>query len=524
MRKLSITPAAWTGLTDTDPRDSRLNTGNALALILGSYLCFFAAGVTNALYAVGTALSPVDYSTPRQVGVLTLRVGEIAGALVIFLLVRQWLNIPAALAGTPRRRTSPLPSLVTVAMFGGGYILGGLVLNALRASDANATGGGVVPNAMAWVGGPVTGINAGIVEEIIIVAIPVLLGRRAGWPPLVIVALSCFLRWPFHIYHDTWATIPWPALWGGANALAYLYLRRLAPLIILHATIDTTIDYGSAFGAGAALIPIGGAALAFAVLLWRVLAARTRQLPRRAHGANRSRSAGVPAQSEPSALPACRRRVDPVRAGLHRLHPSDVRVDRHRRRRRSANRRHRAWLRRRPHRVPRQQSPPAPRSKPGNRRCGHLAHHRRRPQLPRRTGRPHRPSSGRRRHRTRRRQPGELPPHPDRPRPARPAGPPHPTVGTTDARHPHPDPGGTTDNRRPTPLYPRNPQMIDFKDSSYMKLHEIPADEAYSLVSMMLIDGETLFAAFKTTRDHVVFTNKRVIAINIQGMTGNPTG
>ena len=62
--------------------------------------------------------------------------------------------------------------------------------------------------------------------------------------------------------------------------------------------------------------------------------------------------------------------------------------------------------------------------------------------------------------------------------------------------------------------------MIDFKNPSYMKLHEIPADEAYSLVSMMLIDGETLFAAFKTTRDHVVFTNKRVIAINIQGMTG----
>lgn len=62
--------------------------------------------------------------------------------------------------------------------------------------------------------------------------------------------------------------------------------------------------------------------------------------------------------------------------------------------------------------------------------------------------------------------------------------------------------------------------MIDFKNPSYMKLHEIPAEQAYSLVSMMLIDGQTLFAAFKTTRDHVVFTNKRVIAINIQGMTG----
>ena len=278
MSKLRVTPAAWTGMAQTDPRESRLNTSTALAVIIGGYLCFFAAGITNALYAVGTVLNPVDYSTPRQVGVLTLRVGEIAGALVLFFLVRQWLNIPASLAGTPRRRTSPLPSLFTVVMFGGGYLLAGLVLNALRASDANATGGGVVPNAMAWVGGPVTGINAGIVEEIIIVAIPVLLGRRAGWHPMAIVALSCFLRWPFHIYHDTWATIPWATLWGGANCLAYLYLRRLAPLVVLHATIDTSIDYGSAFGGGAAFIPVLGAALAFAVLLWRLLAARTRQL------------------------------------------------------------------------------------------------------------------------------------------------------------------------------------------------------------------------------------------------------
>ena len=105
-------------------------------------------------------------------------------------------------------------------------------------------------------------------------AIPVLLGRRAGWHPLAIVALSCFLRWPFHIYHDTWATIPWATLWGGANCVAYRYLRRLAPLVVLHATID----YGTAFGAAAALIPVLGAALAFAVLLWRILAARNRQL------------------------------------------------------------------------------------------------------------------------------------------------------------------------------------------------------------------------------------------------------
>jgi hypothetical protein len=62
--------------------------------------------------------------------------------------------------------------------------------------------------------------------------------------------------------------------------------------------------------------------------------------------------------------------------------------------------------------------------------------------------------------------------------------------------------------------------VIDFKNPSYLKLQEIPAVEAHSLVAMMLVDGESLFAAFKTTRDHVVFTNKRVIAVNVQGMTG----
>ena len=36
--------------------------------------------------------------------------------------------------------------------------------------------------------------------------------------------------------------------------------------------------------------------------------------------------------------------------------------------------------------------------------------------------------------------------------------------------------------------------MIDFKNPSYLKLHEPPAAEAYPMVSMMLIDGETIFA------------------------------
>ena len=37
MSKLCITPAAWTGVAETDPRESRLNTSTALAVIVGGY-------------------------------------------------------------------------------------------------------------------------------------------------------------------------------------------------------------------------------------------------------------------------------------------------------------------------------------------------------------------------------------------------------------------------------------------------------------------------------------------------------
>jgi hypothetical protein len=44
--------------------------------------------------------------------------------------------------------------------------------------------------------------------------------------------------------------------------------------------------------------------------------------------------------------------------------------------------------------------------------------------------------------------------------------------------------------------------------------------EGIGLVSDLLIDGEQVFSAFKGIRDYVLFTDKRIIAINAQGITG----
>lgn len=63
--------------------------------------------------------------------------------------------------------------------------------------------------------------------------------------------------------------------------------------------------------------------------------------------------------------------------------------------------------------------------------------------------------------------------------------------------------------------------MIDFKNSDFLKLKPVDVNEGIGMVQMMLVDGEQVFASFKTVRDMVVFTNKRVIAINVQGITGS---
>ena len=63
--------------------------------------------------------------------------------------------------------------------------------------------------------------------------------------------------------------------------------------------------------------------------------------------------------------------------------------------------------------------------------------------------------------------------------------------------------------------------MIDFENASYLKLRPADEDKSLKLVSPILVDDEEIFASFKTVRDMVVFTNKRVIAINVKGVTGS---
>ena len=62
--------------------------------------------------------------------------------------------------------------------------------------------------------------------------------------------------------------------------------------------------------------------------------------------------------------------------------------------------------------------------------------------------------------------------------------------------------------------------MIDFENGSIFKLSPVEPESQMGRVGPLLIEGERIVAAYKTIRDSVVFTNKRVIAMNVQGITG----
>ena len=62
--------------------------------------------------------------------------------------------------------------------------------------------------------------------------------------------------------------------------------------------------------------------------------------------------------------------------------------------------------------------------------------------------------------------------------------------------------------------------MIDFSNGSVFKLQSADVSGIWPEIAPLLVEGETGIAGFKGIRDWVVMTNKRIIALNVQGLTG----
>ena len=61
---------------------------------------------------------------------------------------------------------------------------------------------------------------------------------------------------------------------------------------------------------------------------------------------------------------------------------------------------------------------------------------------------------------------------------------------------------------------------INFNQNSVFNLKPIDPNAVRKEVQGLLVQNESVIYAFQTVRDQVIFTNKRIIAIDVQGLTG----
>lgn len=61
---------------------------------------------------------------------------------------------------------------------------------------------------------------------------------------------------------------------------------------------------------------------------------------------------------------------------------------------------------------------------------------------------------------------------------------------------------------------------ISFNKESVFNLKPIAPEQVHADIRGLLIPGESVVMAFQTVRDQLVFTEKRIIAVDVQGITG----
>jgi len=62
--------------------------------------------------------------------------------------------------------------------------------------------------------------------------------------------------------------------------------------------------------------------------------------------------------------------------------------------------------------------------------------------------------------------------------------------------------------------------VIDFQNGTFVKLGPTDPRSLAGELQPLLVHGEQVHLAFRGIRDSVVFTDKRLISINVQGLTG----
>ncbi len=62
---------------------------------------------------------------------------------------------------------------------------------------------------------------------------------------------------------------------------------------------------------------------------------------------------------------------------------------------------------------------------------------------------------------------------------------------------------------------------IDFTNKKILKLHQEDAGNGQRVLDKLLLEDEIVIGSYVSMRDRVIFTNKRIVSVNVQGITGS---
>ncbi|HMC40834.1 MAG TPA: CPBP family intramembrane glutamic endopeptidase, partial [Acidimicrobiales bacterium] len=240
-----VPPAKRWWAPGADPDVPRIGVRRAVVEVTLVYLAFFAAGVVAAGLIVGGHSH--DFPTDGSWGVYMTETVSVlsemglAVAVVILLAGRRGVS-PAALGlSVPRLPDGRVAVSAMIRMAAWCFVAIGVGLTVTGLLETGHLPKGHT-SAPLLIIDAVHSVDAGVVEELVVLAFVVVTLRQAGLSWAVVTPAALVLRAAYHIYYGP--GVVGILIWAALFFWIYLRFRTIVPLIICHAYWDIIVSLG----------------------------------------------------------------------------------------------------------------------------------------------------------------------------------------------------------------------------------------------------------------------------------------
>jgi hypothetical protein len=246
-----------------DPVLPGISTRRAYGEVLFVYLVFFGVGIIAAGLLLGGRGH--DLPTGGSWGVYSANIVDqlaqigLAVAVVLLLAARRGVSAGALGVRVPREADGRVATSRAIRMCAWCFlaiIVGGIINSALQTGHLPTSN----TNAPELIFGVADALQAGIIEELVVLAFLVVTLRQANRPWWEVVTVALVLRGAYHIYYGPGVVgiIVWAALY----LWIYLRFRDVVPLMVCHALWDAVGFLSQAASA------VAGFGMLCIILLW----------------------------------------------------------------------------------------------------------------------------------------------------------------------------------------------------------------------------------------------------------------